>query len=90
MDTEYQMFAVSATARNCLSEKIVWLIILLTTVVCVVPGLAVSFLRVDLFPTLRDKVLYNNFDTYSKQCCKQQTMNKLITFPSCLCFFIGK
>uniref|UniRef100_A0A3Q1IQG7 Phospholipid-transporting ATPase n=1 Tax=Anabas testudineus TaxID=64144 RepID=A0A3Q1IQG7_ANATE len=48
-------FPFIGTARNCLSEKSVWLIILLTTVVCVVPGLAVSFLRVDLFPTLRDK-----------------------------------
>lgn len=71
MDAEYKLCAVSGTARNCLSEKSVWLIILLTTVVCVVPGLAVSFLRVDLFPTLRDKVLYNNPDTYRKQClCK--------------------
>lgn len=50
------MCAISGTARNCVSEKSVWLIILLTTVVCVVPGLAVSFLRVDLFPTLTDKV----------------------------------
>lgn len=46
----------SGTARSCLSEQSVWLVILLTTVVCVVPGLAVSFLRVDLFPTLTDKV----------------------------------
>ncbi|TDH09495.1 hypothetical protein EPR50_G00087590 [Perca flavescens] len=49
-------FPFIGTARNCLSEKSVWLVILLTTVVCVVPSLAVSFLRVDLFPTLTDKV----------------------------------
>ncbi|KAG8012736.1 Phospholipid-transporting ATPase ID [Nibea albiflora] len=49
-------FPFVGTARNCLSEKSVWLVILLTTVVCVVPGLAVSFLRADLFPTLTDKV----------------------------------
>ncbi|KAK5867217.1 hypothetical protein PBY51_011730 [Eleginops maclovinus] len=49
-------FPFVGTARNCLSEKSVWLVILLTTVVCVVPGLAVSFLRVELFPTLTDKV----------------------------------
>uniref|UniRef100_A0A8C9WYS0 Phospholipid-transporting ATPase n=1 Tax=Sander lucioperca TaxID=283035 RepID=A0A8C9WYS0_SANLU len=48
-------FPFIGTARNCLSEKSVWLVILLTAVVCVVPGLAVSFLRVDLFPTLTDK-----------------------------------
>lgn len=46
----------SGTSRNCLSEKSVWLVILLTAVVCLVPGLAVSFVRVDLFPTLTDKV----------------------------------
>nr|XP_046249228.1 probable phospholipid-transporting ATPase IM isoform X1 [Scatophagus argus] len=49
-------FSFIGAARNCLSEKSVWLVILLTTVVCVVPGLAVSFLRVNLFPTLTDKV----------------------------------
>ncbi|AWP08276.1 Phospholipid-translocating ATPase [Scophthalmus maximus] len=49
-------FPFIGTASSCLSEKSVWLVILLTTVVCVVPGLAVSFLRVDLFPTLTDKV----------------------------------
>ncbi|XP_030282282.1 probable phospholipid-transporting ATPase IM isoform X1 [Sparus aurata] len=49
-------FPFVGTARSCLSEQSVWLVILLTTVVCVVPGLAVSFLRVDLFPTLTDKV----------------------------------
>ncbi|XP_017261311.1 phospholipid-transporting ATPase ID isoform X2 [Kryptolebias marmoratus] len=49
-------FPFVGTALNCLSEKSVWLVILLTTVVCVVPGLVVSFLRVDLFPTPTDKV----------------------------------
>uniref|UniRef100_A0A669EA79 Phospholipid-transporting ATPase n=1 Tax=Oreochromis niloticus TaxID=8128 RepID=A0A669EA79_ORENI len=49
-------FPFIGTARNCLSEKSVWLVVLLTTVVCVMPGLVVRFLRVDLFPTLTDKV----------------------------------
>ncbi|MEQ2234402.1 Phospholipid-transporting ATPase ID [Ilyodon furcidens] len=49
-------FPFIGTARNCLSEKTVWLAVLLTTVVCILPGLVVSFLRVDLFPTLTDKV----------------------------------
>ncbi|XP_070763654.1 phospholipid-transporting ATPase ID [Enoplosus armatus] len=49
-------FPFIGTARNCLSETSVWLVILLTTVVCVMPGLAVSFLRADLLPTLTDKV----------------------------------
>ncbi|XP_071352110.1 probable phospholipid-transporting ATPase IM isoform X2 [Trachinotus anak] len=51
-------FPFVGMARNCLQEKSVWLVILLTTVVCVMPGLAVSFLRVDLFPTLTDKVCH--------------------------------
>uniref|UniRef100_A0A7N8WSB3 Phospholipid-transporting ATPase n=1 Tax=Mastacembelus armatus TaxID=205130 RepID=A0A7N8WSB3_9TELE len=37
-------FPFIGTARNCLSEKSVWLVILLTTVVCVVPILVVTFL----------------------------------------------
>nr|XP_019934833.1 PREDICTED: probable phospholipid-transporting ATPase IM [Paralichthys olivaceus] len=49
-------FPFVGTARNCLSEKSVWLVILLTTVVCVVPGLVIIFLRIDLSPTLTDKV----------------------------------
>ncbi|XP_033823522.1 phospholipid-transporting ATPase ID [Periophthalmus magnuspinnatus] len=49
-------FPFVGTSRNALSELNVWLVILLTTVVCVVPGLVVSFLRVDLFPTETDKV----------------------------------
>uniref|UniRef100_A0A667WPS2 P-type ATPase C-terminal domain-containing protein n=1 Tax=Myripristis murdjan TaxID=586833 RepID=A0A667WPS2_9TELE len=51
-------FPFIGTARNCLAEKSVWLVILLTTVVCVMPGLAVCFLRAELFPTLTDKVRY--------------------------------
>ncbi|XP_034541444.1 phospholipid-transporting ATPase ID [Notolabrus celidotus] len=49
-------FSFVGTARNCLSEVSVWLVIVLTSVVCVMPGLAVSFLRVNLFPTVTDKV----------------------------------
>ncbi|XP_056272175.1 probable phospholipid-transporting ATPase IM [Pseudoliparis swirei] len=49
-------FPFIGTARNSLSATSVWLVIVLTTVVCLVPGLAVSFLRAQLFPTLTDKV----------------------------------
>uniref|UniRef100_A0A7N8WQD4 Phospholipid-transporting ATPase n=1 Tax=Mastacembelus armatus TaxID=205130 RepID=A0A7N8WQD4_9TELE len=38
-------FPFIGTARNCLSEKSVWLVILLTTVVCVVPILVVRHLQ---------------------------------------------
>ncbi|TWW76011.1 Phospholipid-transporting ATPase ID [Takifugu flavidus] len=58
------MFAVNqnhfpfvGTSRNCLSEANVWLVVVLTTVVCVVPSLTLRFLRVDLSPTTTDKVV---------------------------------
>ncbi|XP_062318632.1 probable phospholipid-transporting ATPase IM [Osmerus eperlanus] len=49
-------FSFIGAARHCLSQKTVWLVILLTTVVCVMPGLAVRFLRADLHPTQTEKV----------------------------------
>ncbi|KAJ8398267.1 hypothetical protein AAFF_G00428370 [Aldrovandia affinis] len=49
-------FSFVGTARNSLTQKSVWLVILLTTVVCVVPVVAVRFLRADLYPTHADKV----------------------------------
>uniref|UniRef100_A0A8C7M7I4 Phospholipid-transporting ATPase n=1 Tax=Oncorhynchus kisutch TaxID=8019 RepID=A0A8C7M7I4_ONCKI len=49
-------FPFIGTARNCLTQKSVWLVIMLTTVACVMPGLAVRFLKTDLYPTLTDKV----------------------------------
>uniref|UniRef100_A0A8C7FWE5 Phospholipid-transporting ATPase n=1 Tax=Oncorhynchus kisutch TaxID=8019 RepID=A0A8C7FWE5_ONCKI len=48
-------FPFIGTARNCLTQKSVWLVIMLTTVACVMPGLAVRFLKTDLYPTLTDK-----------------------------------
>lgn len=44
------------TARNSLNQKIVWLVILLTTVVCIMPMVAVRFIKADLYPTHTDKV----------------------------------
>lgn len=44
------------TARNSLNQKIVWLVILLTTVVCIMPMVAVRFIKADLYPTQTDKV----------------------------------
>ncbi|XP_058851089.1 phospholipid-transporting ATPase ID-like isoform X3 [Acipenser ruthenus] len=51
-------FPFIGTARNALSQKSVWLVILLTTVVCVMPVVALRFLRVDLYPRLTDKVRF--------------------------------
>ncbi|KAK6317747.1 hypothetical protein J4Q44_G00110380 [Coregonus suidteri] len=59
-------FPFIGTGRNCLTQKSVWLVIMLTTVACVMPGLAVRFLKTDLYPTLTDKVR-----------CLQQASRKL-------------
>ncbi|KAM7414787.1 hypothetical protein PAMA_019549 [Pampus argenteus] len=69
-------FPFIGTARNCLTETSVWLVILLTTVVCVVPGLAVSFLRVDLFPTLADKVRHLQ-QSRKKQGPQEQSLRRV-------------
>uniref|UniRef100_A0A3Q2QIK5 Phospholipid-transporting ATPase n=1 Tax=Fundulus heteroclitus TaxID=8078 RepID=A0A3Q2QIK5_FUNHE len=69
-------FPFLGTARNCLSEKSVWLVILLTTVVCILPGLVVSFLRVDLFPTLTDKVRHLQ-QSSKKQGPKEQNLRRV-------------
>ncbi|KAI2648243.1 Phospholipid-transporting ATPase ID [Labeo rohita] len=49
-------FPFIGTARNSLNQKIVWLVILLTTVVCIIPMVAVRFIKADLYPTQTDKV----------------------------------
>ncbi|XP_073424573.1 probable phospholipid-transporting ATPase IM isoform X1 [Dendrobates tinctorius] len=51
-------FTFVGNARNSLSQKSVWLVIFLTTVICVMPVLTFRFLKVDLTPTLSDKVRY--------------------------------
>ncbi|XP_063305087.1 probable phospholipid-transporting ATPase IM [Pelobates fuscus] len=51
-------FPFVGNARNSLSQKSVWLVIFLTTVICVMPVLTFRFLKVDLTPTLSDKVRY--------------------------------
>ncbi|XP_069839472.1 probable phospholipid-transporting ATPase IM [Dendropsophus ebraccatus] len=51
-------FPFVGNARNSLSQKSVWLVIFLTTVICVMPVLTFRFLKVDLRPTLNDKVRY--------------------------------
>ncbi|KAF6731867.1 Phospholipid-transporting ATPase ID [Oryzias melastigma] len=49
-------FSCVGASRNCLSETSVWLVILLTTAVCIVPDLFIRSIRVNLFPTQTDKV----------------------------------
>uniref|UniRef100_A0A3B3DKC6 Phospholipid-transporting ATPase n=1 Tax=Oryzias melastigma TaxID=30732 RepID=A0A3B3DKC6_ORYME len=49
-------FSCVGASRNCLSETSVWLVILLTTAVCIVPDLFIRSIRVNLFPTQTDKL----------------------------------
>nr|XP_055048068.1 probable phospholipid-transporting ATPase IM isoform X2 [Misgurnus anguillicaudatus] len=49
-------FPFIGTARNSLNQKFVWLVIFLTTVVCIMPMVAVRFIKTDCYPTQTDKV----------------------------------
>ncbi|TRY97368.1 hypothetical protein DNTS_033009 [Danionella cerebrum] len=49
-------FPFIGTARNSLNQASVWLVIFLTTVVCIMPMVAVRFIKTDLYPTQTDKV----------------------------------
>ncbi|XP_046889573.1 probable phospholipid-transporting ATPase IM isoform X2 [Hypomesus transpacificus] len=69
-------FSFIGAARNCLSQKNVWLVILLTTVVCVMPGLAVRFLRADLHPTHTEKVRLLQ-QASRKQAPQQQNLRRV-------------
>ncbi|XP_063508292.1 probable phospholipid-transporting ATPase IM isoform X2 [Pongo pygmaeus] len=49
-------FPFVGNARHSLTEKCIWLVILLTTVASVMPVVAFRFLKVDLYPTLSDQI----------------------------------
>uniref|UniRef100_A0A8C2P2L1 Phospholipid-transporting ATPase n=1 Tax=Capra hircus TaxID=9925 RepID=A0A8C2P2L1_CAPHI len=49
-------FPFVGNARHSLTQKCIWLVILLTTVASVMPVVAFRFLKVDLFPTLSDQI----------------------------------
>ncbi|XP_071009017.1 phospholipid-transporting ATPase ID [Oncorhynchus clarkii lewisi] len=51
-------FPFIGTARNSLNQPNVWLTMLLTSVLCVLPVVAYRFLRILLWPTINDKVRY--------------------------------
>ncbi|XP_058885631.1 phospholipid-transporting ATPase ID-like [Acipenser ruthenus] len=51
-------FPFIGTARNSLNQPNVWLTILLTTILCVLPVVAYRFSRTELRPTINDKVRY--------------------------------
>uniref|UniRef100_A0A673XRG4 Phospholipid-transporting ATPase n=1 Tax=Salmo trutta TaxID=8032 RepID=A0A673XRG4_SALTR len=49
-------FPFIGTARNSLNQPNVWLTMLLTSILCVLPVVAYRFLRILLWPTINDKV----------------------------------
>lgn len=49
-------FPFVGNARHSLTQKFIWLVILLTTVASALPVMAFRFLKVELFPTISDKV----------------------------------
>ncbi|XP_044515985.1 probable phospholipid-transporting ATPase IM [Gracilinanus agilis] len=49
-------FPFVGNARHSLTQKNIWLVILLTTVVSVMPVIAFRFIKVDLYPTLSDQI----------------------------------
>ncbi|XP_022442845.1 probable phospholipid-transporting ATPase IM isoform X5 [Delphinapterus leucas] len=56
-----RQFPFVGNARHSLTQKCIWLVILLTIVASVMPVVAFRFLKVDLFPTLSDqKRLYTS------------------------------
>ncbi|XP_032480252.1 probable phospholipid-transporting ATPase IM isoform X5 [Phocoena sinus] len=51
-----RQFPFVGNARHSLTQKCIWLVILLTIVASVMPVVAFRFLKVDLFPTLSDQI----------------------------------
>ncbi|XP_032906520.1 probable phospholipid-transporting ATPase IM [Amblyraja radiata] len=51
-------FPFVGNARNSLIHVTVWLIIIVTTVMCIIPVVVFRFLKLDLKPSLSDKVRY--------------------------------
>uniref|UniRef100_A0AAV2IWW7 Phospholipid-transporting ATPase n=1 Tax=Knipowitschia caucasica TaxID=637954 RepID=A0AAV2IWW7_KNICA len=51
-------FPFIGTARNSLNQPNVWLTVLLTALLCILPVVAVRFTLLQLWPTINDKVRY--------------------------------
>ncbi|KAM9743335.1 phospholipid-transporting ATPase ID-like isoform 1-T2 [Menidia menidia] len=51
-------FPFIGTARNSLSQPSVWLTIVLTSILCVLPVVTYRFLLIQLCPTINDKVMF--------------------------------
>lgn len=51
-------FPFIGTARNSLNQPNVWLTVLLTALLCILPVVALRFILLQLWPTINDKVRY--------------------------------
>nr|XP_033475500.1 phospholipid-transporting ATPase ID [Epinephelus lanceolatus] len=51
-------FPFIGTARNSLNQPNIWLTILLTSILCVLPVVTYRFLFIQLYPTINDKVMF--------------------------------
>ncbi|XP_023694698.2 phospholipid-transporting ATPase ID isoform X1 [Paramormyrops kingsleyae] len=51
-------FPFIGTARNSLNQPNVWLTIILTSILCVLPVVAFRFLLIQLYPTINDRVRF--------------------------------
>ncbi|CDQ90189.1 unnamed protein product [Oncorhynchus mykiss] len=62
-------FPFIGTARNSLNQPNVWLTILLTSILCVLPVVAYRFLLIQLRPTINDKVGTLTNQPHADWCC---------------------
>ncbi|KAJ3604631.1 hypothetical protein NHX12_029371 [Muraenolepis orangiensis] len=51
-------FSFVGTARNTMNQPNVWLTVVLTSILCVLPVLTYRFLSIQLWPTVNDKVMF--------------------------------
>ncbi|KAL2088905.1 hypothetical protein ACEWY4_015804 [Coilia grayii] len=68
-------FSFFGTAHSCLTRSNVWLVILLTTVICIIPGVAFRFVQRELYPTLTEKV--RHLQVSRKQCPLKQIRRRV-------------
>nr|XP_033779615.1 phospholipid-transporting ATPase ID isoform X2 [Geotrypetes seraphini] len=69
-------FRFTGNAQNTLAQPTVWLTIALTTVVCIMPVVAIRFLKLDLKPELSDTVRYTQL-VRKKQKPRQRAMRRV-------------
>ncbi|KAL7392651.1 hypothetical protein ABVT39_027738 [Epinephelus coioides] len=76
-------FPFIGTARNSLNQPNIWLTILLTSILCVLPVVTYRFLFIQLYPTINDKVQMEQLHTYTL--LYTQRCSCSCEFPRCDC-----